>query len=86
MDIKRNCSQPSAKGPTEYFTGAVTGPDFRDGATPTLRPAAAGRHNQSLPEWMAVPCGPRAGLERDARTTNTCRLGCLKQRVNAEHR
>src|SRR5438445_8641070 len=23
MDIKRSCSQPSGKGPAEYFTGAV---------------------------------------------------------------
>ena len=42
------------------------GPDFLDGASPALRPAATGRHDQSLAQRMSVPCGPGAGLECDA--------------------
>ena len=47
----------------------VAGPDFLDRPAPTLRPAAAGRHDQGLAERMRVPCGTGAGLEGDAGAT-----------------
>jgi quercetin dioxygenase-like cupin family protein len=57
MDIKRNGSQASAKGPAEYFTGTVridapfktTTPAPVSGATVTFEPGArtAGTHIRS---------------------------------------
>src|SRR5437588_580264 len=44
----------------------ITGSDFLDWPAPALRPAAAGRHYQSLAERMRVPSGSGTWLERDA--------------------
>src|SRR5437667_2016011 len=62
----------------------IAGPDFLDGSTPTLRRAQAGGDDQYLAEWMRVPRGAGAGLERDARATNTCGLRRLEQRVHTD--
>src|SRR2546423_9115353 len=62
----------------------IARPDFLDGPTPMLRPAAAGRHNQCLTEWMSVPCGPCARFERDAGASAACGFGYLEQGVNAD--
>jgi hypothetical protein len=61
----------------------IAGPDFLDRATPTLRPPESGCDNQRLTEWMRMPGGAGTWLERDACATNTCRFGCLEQRINA---
>src|ERR1700683_812189 len=49
---------------------------------PTLRPAATGRDDESLPEWMRMPSGPCAGLEGYAGALNKRRIGRLKKRVD----
>jgi len=49
-----------------------------------LRPSTAGRDNQRLAKGMRVPCGPRSRLKCDAGTSNKRRVGCLKERVNAD--
>src|SRR3954469_13167098 len=43
----------------------IAGPDLLDRPALTLHEAAAKSDDQRLPEWMRVPCGARAGLERD---------------------
>src|SRR5437867_10587243 len=50
----------------------VPGSDLLDGPACALGPAAAGRDDESLTEWMRVPCSPCARLEGYA--------GTLKQR------
>jgi quercetin dioxygenase-like cupin family protein len=58
MELKRNGSQPSAKGPTEYFTGNVRvdplfqspGPAQFGGALVTFEPGARSA-------WHTHPCG-----------------------------
>src|SRR5438876_621099 len=50
---------------------------------PTLDPSKAERDDQRLTEWMCMPRGAGTWLERDACATNTCRFGCLEQRINA---
>jgi quercetin dioxygenase-like cupin family protein len=66
MEIKRNGSQPSAKGPADYFTGAVrVDPQFRSpdparvvGASVTFEPGArpAG-HTHPLGQTLIVMSG-----------------------------
>ena len=46
----------------------ITGPDLLDRSAFALNPAAAGRDDESLTEWMRVPCSPRARLEGYAGT------------------
>src|SRR5207244_9041870 len=58
------------------------GTDFLDQPTPALNASAAEGHDESLPQRVRVPCGPSAWLERDARTTDACRVGSPKQRVD----
>src|SRR5206468_4926333 len=60
----------------------ITRPDFLNRPAPTLRPPNARRDDQRLTEWMRVPGGASTRIERDACATNTCRFGCLEQRVN----
>ena len=58
MDIKRNGTQPSSKGPAEYFTGSVRvdplfqspGPAQFSGALVTFEPGARSA-------WHMHPCG-----------------------------
>jgi len=52
--------------------------NFLDRTSPALYDAAAGRHDQRLPEWMNVPRCTSARLECDADTERACRLVCLK--------
>ena len=61
----------------------IARPDFFDRAAPTLSQPEAGRDDQRLTEWMCMPGGAGTRLERDACATNTCRFGCLEQRINA---
>jgi hypothetical protein len=56
----------------------ITWADFLDPTAPTLDPAAASRDDESLTEWMRMPCSPRARLESYAGALNKCRIGCLK--------
>src|SRR6476661_9881543 len=70
---RRCCSVPvllSGREPDH-----VTGANFLNRAAPTLRAAAAGRHDEGLSEWMRVPCSPRARLKGYARALNKCRIG-----------
>ncbi|TPM30809.1 cupin domain-containing protein [Mesorhizobium sp. B2-3-4] len=69
MDIKRSGSQPSAKGPAEYFTGTVridapfkgSEPARVGGATVTFEPGArTARHTHPLGQTLIVLSG--AGL------------------------
>ena len=66
MDIKRNGSQPSAKGPAEYFTGAVridspfsgVAPGRVGGATVTFEPGArTAWHTHPLGQTLIVTSG-----------------------------
>ncbi|MEH3146444.1 MAG: cupin domain-containing protein [Methylobacterium frigidaeris] len=66
MDIKRSGSQPSAKGPAEYFTGSVridapfqgSGPARVGGATVTFEPGArTGWHTHPLGQTLIVVAG-----------------------------
>jgi quercetin dioxygenase-like cupin family protein len=66
MDIKRNGSQASAKGPAEYFTGTVridapfktTAPARVSGATLTFEPGArAAWHTQPFGQTLIVTFG-----------------------------
>ena len=66
MEIKRVGSQPSAQGPTEYFTGAVridqpfqgTEPARVSGATVTFEPAArTAWHTHPLGQTLIVVAG-----------------------------
>ena len=60
----------------------IAGPDFLDGSSLALNPAAARRDDESLTERMRVPCGPRARLKRYAGALNKRRFRCLKQRID----
>src|SRR5260221_2474332 len=62
----------------------IAGPDFLDGPTPPLGPAAAGRHDESLAERMRVPSGPRARLKGDAGSAHAARRGRIEQRINPD--
>jgi quercetin dioxygenase-like cupin family protein len=66
MEIKRACSQPSAKGPAEYFTGAVrVDPLFQapdparvTGASVTFEPGArTAWHTHPLGQTLIVTAG-----------------------------
>jgi quercetin dioxygenase-like cupin family protein len=66
MDIKRNGSQPSGKGPTEYFTGAVRidplieapDPARVRGALVTFEPGArTAWHTHPLGQTLIVTAG-----------------------------
>ncbi len=66
MDIKRNGSQPSGKGPAEYFTGAVridshfqrSAPARVGGAVVTFEPRArTAWHTHPLGQTLIVTCG-----------------------------
>jgi quercetin dioxygenase-like cupin family protein len=66
MDIKRNGSQPSARGPAEYFTGTVRidqffkapGPARASGAYVTFEPCARSNwHTHPLGQTLVVTSG-----------------------------
>jgi quercetin dioxygenase-like cupin family protein len=66
MDIKRNGSQPSAKGPTDWFTGTVridplfqaSDPARTAGACVTFEPGArTAWHTHPLGQTLIVTCG-----------------------------
>jgi quercetin dioxygenase-like cupin family protein len=66
MDIKRSGSQPSAKGPSKYFTGTVridapfsgTEPATASGATVTFEPGArTAWHTHPLGQTLIVIAG-----------------------------
>ena len=66
MEIKRSGSQPSAKGPAEYFTGAVridplftaTDPARANGASVTFEPGArTAWHTHPLGQTLIVTAG-----------------------------
>jgi hypothetical protein len=59
----------------------IAGADFLDRPAFALRPADARRDDQRLSERMRVPCGARAGLERDNRPADAGGVGALKGRV-----
>jgi quercetin dioxygenase-like cupin family protein len=66
VDIKRNGSQPSAKGPTDWFTGTVridplfqaSDPARAAGAYVTFEPGArTAWHTHPLGQTLIVTCG-----------------------------
>ncbi|MGG7579370.1 (R)-mandelonitrile lyase [Rhizobium sp. Nf11,1] len=66
MEIKRNGSQPSAKGPKDWFTGtvridplfSVTGPARAAGASVTFEPGArTAWHTHPLGQTLIVTAG-----------------------------
>jgi quercetin dioxygenase-like cupin family protein len=65
MDIKRNGSQPSSRGPAEWFTGSVRNPLFEApvpgrsrGASVTFEPGArTAWHTHPLGETLIVTSG-----------------------------
>jgi len=66
MEIKRNCSRPSRKGPAEYFTGAVridplfeaAAPGRASGASVTFEPGArTAWHTHTLGQTLIVTSG-----------------------------
>lgn len=66
MDIKRSSSQPSGKGPTDYFTGAVRvdplfqapAPAHVSGASVTFEPGArTAWHTHPLGQTLIVTAG-----------------------------
>jgi len=73
MELKRNGSQPSAKGPTEYFTGTVrvdplftsTAPARTSAAVVTFEPGS--RSNWHSHPWARSWWSPAAAV--------TCRAG-----------
>src|SRR4051812_2827315 len=62
----------------------IAGPDFLDRPALALHPAKAGRHDQGLPERMAMPGGSRAGIEGDVRTAPTGGIRGFEQRIDAD--
>jgi quercetin dioxygenase-like cupin family protein len=70
MDIKRNGSQPSAKGPADWFTGTVridplfqaADPARAAGACVTFEPGArTAWHTHPLGQTLIVTCGVGRG-------------------------
>ena len=58
MEIKRNGSQPSGKGPAEYFTGAVRiDPLFRRRSRPRGRGASVTFEPGARTAWHTHPLG-----------------------------
>src|SRR5882757_11081530 len=70
------------------FTGRepddVTGADLLDWSSVALGPTAAGDDNERLTEWMCVPRGSCARLERYAGALNECRIGCLEKWIDSD--
>ncbi len=73
MEIKRSGSQPSAKGPADYFTGAVRidapfageDPARVGGATVTFEPGArTAWHTHPLGQTLIVTSGLGLGAAR----------------------
>jgi hypothetical protein len=62
----------------------ISRPNFLTRPAVAPDPAEARRDNQSLPERTRVPCGAGTPLECDTAATNTCRIGRLEQRVDAD--
>src|SRR5579859_415567 len=62
----------------------VTRPDFLHRSALALDPAATGRDDQRLTQWMRMPGRPGAGLERDAGATSTCGIGRLEQGIDTD--
>src|SRR5262249_22106990 len=62
----------------------VAGPNLLDRAALALHPAAAGRDDQGLAQWMRVPRRPGTGLEGDAGTGRAGRDAGLEQGVDAD--
>ena len=83
MDIKRNGSQPSARGPAEYFTGVVridgpfkgTGEARVGGATVTFEPGARTCwHTHPLGQTLLVTSG-LGRVQRDGGPVEEIRPG-----------
>ena len=62
----------------------VARPNFLDRPTPSLRPAAAGRHDQGLTERVRMPCRPGSRLEGDAGANSPRRLGACQTADRSE--
>ena len=62
----------------------VARPNLLDGPSPALRTAAAGCHDQVLPQWMSVPCGASARLEGDILACRACRRRWLEQVIDED--
>src|SRR5947199_5782659 len=62
----------------------VAGPDLLDRPALTLHKAIAKGDDQRLPEWMRVPCGARAGLERDGVAGRSRRSVGREERVDTD--
>src|SRR5690606_18759620 len=60
----------------------ISRPKLLDRPAPTLCPTAAGRYDESLAERVAVPCRPRARLERNAGAGDPCRPRRLAQGID----
>lgn len=83
MDIKRNGSQPSNKGPAEYFTGTVrldspfqgSDPARISGAVVTFEPGARTNwHTHPLGQTLLVTAG-RGWVQREGGTTEEIHPG-----------
>lgn len=61
----------------------IAWPDFFDWRAFELDPAETGRDDQRLAEWVRVPRGAGARLERDAGTTDAGRLRRLEEQIDA---
>src|SRR5215471_10323629 len=60
----------------------VAWPDFLDRTAFALCPSQTGGDDQRLTEWMCMPGGAGARLERDARATNARWIRRLEQWLN----
>ena len=91
MDIKRNGSRPSGKGPAEWFTGSVRidplfeapEPAHGRGANVTFEPSArTAWHTHPLGQTVIVTAGLGAGsaLGRPCRRNQTGRRGVVSAR------
>lgn len=81
MDIKRAGSQPSAKGPADYFTGGVrvdapfAGSGALSGATVTFEPGArTAWHTHPLGQTILILAG-LGRVQRDGDPVQTVRPG-----------
>jgi quercetin dioxygenase-like cupin family protein len=81
MDIKRAGSQPSSKGPADYFTGAVrvdapfAGSGALSGATVTFEPGArTAWHTHPLGQTILIVAG-LGRVQRDGDPIQTVRPG-----------
>ena len=81
MDIKRAGSQPSGRGPSDYFTGTVrvdapfAGSGMLSGATVTFEPAArTAWHTHPLGQTILVVAG-LGRVQRDGGPVETVRPG-----------